>query len=226
MKKIILTIGLLLITFSLFATTSFTLKGAYVYSIDTNISSTPLVKSGDSSYLQFRTDNPYLSRLNNGFRFASEIYFSPKGRFGLSFAFDLAKAYKATEFTPSSIDASKDWNYVESDALAKQKLSLFFGSGVSFRAVLNCIDLGINLRFSVGSYNYFEDNIILGIAAEAFVNCFVTDSLFIFSNFTLDTHFMYFYLNNPDKYFASRYLMMNISGSIGLGYTFGQRGIK
>jgi hypothetical protein len=226
MKKIILTLGILLIAFSAFAAPFVTVKGAYAYSVDTNIASTPLVKSGDNNYLQYRTDNPYLSRLNNGLRLASEMYFSPKGRFGLSFAFDMGKAYNATEYVPSSTDSSKDWNYVESDALERQKLSFFFSGGVSFRAVLNHFDLGVNLRASLGSYDSFDGNIILGLVTEAFVNYFITDNLFLSSSFTLDTHFMYFYLDNPNNYYLKNYLMMNISGSIGFGYSFGARGNK
>lgn len=226
MKKIIITIGLFLITFSAFSSPFVTFKGAYTYSVDTNIASTPLVKSGDKAYLQYRTENPYLSRFNNGFKGASEIYFSPKGRFGLSLTFDLGKAYKAVEYTPSSTDPTQDWKYLESDALAKQKLSLFFGGGVSFRAVLNSFDLGINVRLSVGSYNNFDGNIILGVTTEAFVNYFVVDKFFLFSSFTLDTHFMYFYLNNPTAYYNKNYIMMNISGSVGFGLAIGKRGSK
>ena len=199
------------------------LKGAYMYSFDTNVYSDPLVKYAYPDWLEWRVKNPYEKRYNNGFLLEGDVFFSPKARTGLSVSIDAGFAYKDNRFIPEG-DFYNIWNYRDFDGMEFVKPKLFFGFGPVFRAEMGIVDLGVSLRCSLGSYDYEVDDIVFGIIAEPYINIFVTDNIFITSGFHYDAHLMSFHLNSDTEIFNKDYSMITVGGYIGVGVFFGERG--
>ncbi len=225
-KKILLVSVVLLVSFSLFADPSIYLRAGYGATFDTNIFSYPLVKNTgeDDSYLAYRVENPFLYRLDHDIKGGADIYFSPKGRTGISLSCEIGIPIKAVTYTPSSTDVSSDWHYIKADATDVQPKKLIFSFGPSFRAVMGNFDLGMNIRFALGSYDLFENDLVLGLCAEGFVNYFLTNSFFLFANLGLDSKFMSFYLSSEKQVYREHYIMAAVSATVGLGVKFGPRG--
>lgn len=232
MKKRILTLVLLLLSsLSLFSSPSIYMRSGYSLSFDTNIFSYPLPKrttggaDADNAYLKYKIENPYIYRIDNELKFAAEIYFGAQGRTGLSFSGELGFPFSAVTYTPSSSDSNSEWNYIKADATGHQAKKLSFGIGPSFRAILGMVDLGCNIRLTVGSYTHFDDEAILGLNVEGFANYFIGETFFFFTNVGLDAQFLNFYLDRgSSNILRPHYIMACTSASIGLGLKFGPRG--
>lgn len=226
MKKsfaILLTL-LVLFIYSISASdSSFYLKGAYLCSYDTNVYSNPMVRNASASWLNWRVENPYIKRMNNGLHLEGDVFFNEDARTGLSISLDLGYPFMATEFIPEG-NFSGEWEYASKDVLDAQNPRVFLGIGPTFRYQHNNFDFGANIRLSVGSYDLFDDNyddnIILGIMAEPYVNMFINDEMFVTAAVHYDAHLMSFYVNNPNKYFVENYTMLTFGGYIGLGFSF------
>ena len=86
--------------------------------------------------------------------------------------------------------------------------------------ILGRVDIGLALRASLGSYNYFDNNIILGIQADPYLNLFITSDMYLTAGLHYDAHLMYFYFNS-DKIYLPNYLKLTAGGFVGVGYKFG-----
>ena len=237
MKRLIVLLTLLLTTLlSLSAVTAY-LDSSYAFTLDTNIFSNPLPSNigndkdkdnndlGYSSYLIYRRDTaPFLFRLNNSINTQFSLFFSDKGKTGLSFALFYGFPFKAYEVKPSSTDASSDWSYVKEDALAKQEHSLFFGFGPIFRSQFGPIDLGLSLRVSIGTYNAFKEDIIIGVVAQPYLNYHFTPFTYLTVGALYDAHLMKFLPSSSTNYYEERYFMLTLAPYIGLGLKIGDRG--
>lgn len=225
MKKalLILTILLLALTALSAADSSFYLKAAYLSSYDTNVYSNPMVRYADKKWLEKRVENPYIKRMNNGIHLECDAFFKEDARTGLSISLDMGFPFMATEFIPEG-DFNGDWEYASKDVVDTQNPRVFLGIGPTFRYQHNNFDFGANIRLSIGSYDLFDDkyddNIILGIMAEPYVNMFINDEMFVTAAVHYDAHLMSFYVNNPDKYYVENYTMLTFGGYIGLGFSF------
>lgn len=224
MKRLFFILALLLIvSSSVFASFSLYLSGSYLWSYDTNVFSNPMVKyTTNSSWSTIREADPYIKRFNNGFSLNVDMFFSEEGRTGLSMAMHTGFAYKATEFTPNSDDISNsDWDYTASDVLANQKIAMFFSLGPIFRVELGDFDISLALRASVGSYDCFDNNAILGIQADPMVNYFFSDNAYATAGLHYDAHFVYLYTNSNDRIYLPDYLRLTAGAYFGIGYKFG-----
>ena len=225
MKKalLILTILLSALTAVTAADSSIYLKAAYLCTYDTNVYSNPMVRYANSTWLNWRVENPYLKRMNNGLHLEGDVFFKPEARTGLSISLDIGYPFMATEFIPEG-DFSGDWEYTSKDVIDTQNPRVFLGIGPTFRYQHNNFDFGASIRLSVGSYDLFDDkyddNIILGIMAEPYVNMFIDDNMFVTAAIHYDAHLMSFYVNNPDKYFVENYTMLTFGGYVGVGFAY------
>lgn len=216
MKKIILILLILSISLSLSATTMY-LKFNGEYSYDTNVFSNPLPKNpSDSGFIE---NADYLKRHNFGFNFSFDTFFSQDSRTGLSIsaAFRLpahSDSYKAEG------DINGDWEYVHRDSLSEQKLAMYLGIGPTFRAKIGIVDLGIALRGSIGSYDFFKSGIVVGVQAEPYMNLFLNDDSFIAFGFVYDAHLMKFVYDDTEKY-QKNYMMLTAGAYFGIGIQIG-----
>ncbi|GEM_PF-6196185 len=199
------------------------MTGSYLWSYDTNVFSNPMVKNAttNSAWQQIRKIDPYIKRFNNGFKLTSDMFFSKEGRTGLSISFDIGFPYKATEYEPDTEDLNNsNWEYKSKDALDKQKTSIFFGLGPAFRVILGRVDIALALRFSLGSYDYFDNNVIFGIQADPYVNVFISEDIYMTAGLHYDAHLMYFYLSG-DEIYLPNYIKLTAGAFVGVGYKFG-----
>ena len=226
MKRLaVLLFCLLLLSASVFASPSLYLRGAYLFSYDTNVYSDPMVRNAGDAWLNWRAENPYIKRFNNGRHEDFDVFFSNKGRTGLSISYSDGFAFKETIYKPEMNGSSwADWDYKEYNTLSTSNIRLFLGIGPIFRAVLGPFDLGIAFRGSVGSFDIFKNSVIVGLQAELYSNLFITENFFMTFGMLYDAHLMEYYLNNSEKWYNADYTMLTAGAYIGLGYKIGGRG--
>ena len=217
--------SLFLLSVSVFASPSLYLRGAYLFSYDTNVYSEPMVRNAGFAWLEWRAENPYIKRFNNGMNADIDLFFSEMGRTGLSLSYSDGWAFKENIYKPEKNGSDWTyWDYKEYDMLSSSKMKFFLGIGPIFRAVIGPFDLGIALRGSVGSFDCFRDSVIVGLQVELYGNLFITRDFFVTFGMLYDAHLMEYYLNNSKQWYNANYTMLTAGGYIGLGYKIGRRG--
>lgn len=239
-RKILVLLFILITILPAFSVTAY-IKGAYLFGVDTNIFSNPLPvnMTNDpiydangthigyqpySTWLTYRMETaPYLFKLSNGFTTSADIFFSKDGKTGLSASVHYGIPFKAEETRPSSNNAFSNWTYESKEALGDQKNALFFGVGPIFRAKFSFLDLGLSLRMSIGTYDTFADNVIVGLQAEPFLNFHFTDYTYFTLGMTYDAHLMKFLPTDENRYFEEHYFMLTLAPYVGIGIRIGER---
>ncbi len=222
MKRLAALLYIMLLCVSAYS--SVYIRGAYLFSYDTNVYSEPMVRNADSSWLEWRAQNPFIKRYDNGISADIDLFFSEKGKTGLSVNFANGWAFREREYRPERNGSDwTDWDYTESDAASSSRMKLFAGIGPVFRAQFGAVDLGIALRASAGSYDYFKDSVIVGLQAELYGNVFVTEDLFLTFGMLYDAHLMEFYLNSRERWYNPGYTMLTAGAYAGIGYKIGKR---
>lgn len=234
---------MILLTLPAFSAMTAYLQGAYAFSVDTNMFSSPLPKNiandpvydedgnviegkdtGYSSWLAHRINTaPYFRRYNHNFTAELDIFFSTDAKTGLSLNVFNGYPIKAVETRPNSTDANSSWSYVSSDATAAQKKSLFFGIGPIFRAKFSFLDIGLSLRFSIGTFDTFKENIIVGLQASPYMNFHFSEYMYFTLGGTFDAHLCKFLPTSPSTYYEEKFFMLTLAPYIGFGLRFGER---
>lgn len=225
MKKIAaVLITLLIAIIPAFSSVTAYIQGSYAFSLDTNIFSNPLPQNVNNTWLEYRMNTaPFLKRFNHGFNTELNLFFSENGKTGLSTSLSSGFPFKATEIRPDSTNANSDWSYVSTDATDIQDRSLFFGIGPIFRAKFSFLDLGLSLRVSIGTYDTFADNIVMGLQAEPYLNFHFTDYTYFNLGITYDAHLMKFLPSSTVNYYEEHYFMLTLAPYVGIGIRIGER---
>lgn len=223
MKRItLITLLLLIITAGLLASPSFYIQGDFNATYTTNVFSNPLPKNVDNNeWLINKINNPFIKRFDIGGSVSSSLFFSAEGRTGISTKLHIGKPMKATETRPDSENYTDNWNYI-SQKSTNQKLSVIAGIGPIFRAQLGYFDLGIAIRFNMGTLNLGDSSLIIGIQAEPYLNYFFTPYTFLSVGLTYDAHFMRF-IEDEVRYYEEHFFMSSITPFVGLGIKIGAR---
>lgn len=196
------------------------------YSFDTNVFSDPLPTydaSDGFSWLTWRSENPFLLRHNLGLGISADIFFKESSRTGLSMSISVGFPIKATSITPVPEDETTgfagNWEYQSRNSTSEQHPSLFGSIGPVFRVQFGPVDIGVATRISIGSYDIYAHEIVLGIQASPFVNAFMSDMVYIGLCLTYDAHLMRFIESNT-QFFDLDYQMITLAPSIGIGIRF------
>ena len=110
---------------------------------------------------------------------------------------------------------------VSYDSLSSQRIGIFLGIGPVFRGRFGIVDIGLTLRASLGSYDYFVSGLIFGIEAEPFINVNVTEHFYISLGMKYDAHLMKFLNAESSNIYEDGFIMMTAGCFVGLGTRFG-----
>ena len=183
-------------------------EGSYL----TNAFSDPLPVNASESYLE---DIEFIKRWNVSPSLSFDTFFHDSDPVGLSFS-------SVFRFPVSSETIVHDGtSYVSHDSLSSQKVGIFLGLGPVFRGRFGLVDIGLSLRVSLGSYDYFTSGIVLGIEAEPFVNVNVTENLYISLGLKYDAHMMKFLDAESSSIYEDGFIMMTAGCFAGIGVRFG-----
>ena len=152
MRKLVVFIALAISLSSLGAVPTMYLRGAVEGSYLTNVFSDPLPINASESYLE---DIEFIKRWNAGAALTFDTFFDDSYPAGLSF-----NAVFRFPITSETIyhDGS---SYVSYDSLSSQRIGIFLGIGPVFRGRFGIVDIGLTLRASLGSYDYFVSGLII-----------------------------------------------------------------
>ena len=198
---------------------------SYIWTLDSNITSQPLAQNVNSTWLEYRESNPYITKFSNGVSLTSSTYFNKNSRTGLSVSITWGRPYFSVSNKPVG-DFESNWDYEKYDSLESQKDRFFFSIGPAFRAKISFFDFNLDLRVSVGTYTYFQEAIIMGIQASPSMSIFLNNNWYFKLGFLYDGHIIRLYLNNPVKIYDDYYMMNTLGGYVGIGYCFGGRDDK
>lgn len=186
----------------------FSFEGSYL----TNAFSDPLPQNASASYLE---DIEFIKRWNLAPVLTFDTFFDDSNPTGLSFN-------AVFRFPVASETIVHDGtSYVSSDSLSSQKIGMFVGLGPVFRGRFGIVDIGMSLRASIGSYDYFSTGLILGIEAEPFINIAVTEHLYVSFGMKYDAHLMKFLDSTSSSIYEDGFIMMTVGGFAGVGIRFG-----
>ena len=225
MKRTLIFILILVIGFSLNASITNQISTGIGYCFDNNVFSNPLPSYvGSNEWLIWRNQNPFIQKHNISFNIEHDIFFSETSRIGLSQTLNVNTPLYAKEIRPiaskDNLDFTNDnWEYVTSEITNTQKTSVFYGIGTIIRAQLGITDIGVAFRFSIGGYDYSEQEIIIGIQAEPFLDIFFSSNIYMNIKATYDAHLFRFY-ENDENLFHPHYTMLAIAPTIGIGIRF------
>ena len=212
MRKLVVFIALAISLSSLGAVPTMYLRGAVEGSYLTNVFSDPLPINASESYLE---DIEFVKRWNAGAALTFDTFFDDSYPAGLSF-----NAVFRFPITSETIyhDGS---SYVSYDSLSSQRIGIFLGVGPVFRGRFGIVDIGLTLRASLGSYDYFVSGLIFGIEAEPFINVNVTEHFYISLGMKYDAHLMKFLNAESSNIYEDGFIMMTAGCFVGLGARFG-----
>ena len=183
-------------------------EGSYL----TNAFSDPLPVNASESYLE---DIEFIKRWNVSPSISFDTFFDDSNPAGLSFN-------SVFRFPVSSETIVHDGSsYVSHDSLSEQKIGIFLGIGPLFRGRFGIVDVGLALRVSLGSYDYFTTGIVVGIEAEPFLNVNVSEHFYLSLGLKYDAHLMKFLDADSSNIYEDGFIMMTAGCVVGLGARFG-----
>ena len=194
------------------------------YALDTSVFSNPLplFEKGNTLWLSWKHDHPLLMRHSLSTNVSFNIFLNQTDRVGITTSLNLKFPMKATSYTPTPNEGQTfigEWDYIINNCLDTQKTSVFWGIGPVFKASFNYLDIGIALRLSIGGFDYIQDEVILGLQAEPYIDIFFSDMLFINLKFTYDAHLIRFIKDETHRY-EPYYQMLSVEPSLGIGIRF------
>jgi len=194
--------------------------------LNTNMFSDPLPKYVSLNWVKNKMEDPFVLKDDVAGVLILDFFPSRKSRLGLSIFTSYGKTFYAKESKPdwdgteASGRAKWDGEYTSEEVDTDGMNSLFFAGGPSFRAKVDKFDLGFSVRLSLGTYEMFEDGLILGVQSEPFLNYHFSDKWFFASGLLLDLHFMRMYLDSDSQVYDDNYIILTAGGFVGLGFAF------
>lgn len=211
MRKIAVVL-MLLIPSMLSAAPEMFLRGSVEASYLTNAFSDPLPVNASESYLE---DIEFIKRWNIAPAITFDMFFGESHPTGLSL--DMAVRFPVSAETI----IHENGGYAGRNSLSDQKIGIFVGLGPVFRGQFGSVDIGVALRASVGSYDYFTSGVILGIETEPYINIEVTGNFYVSLGVKYNAHLMKFLDSSSSNIYEDGFMMMTAGGFVGLGVRFG-----
>ena len=216
MKKILVLFAVMFSSFLVAASSSIDFRAALEWSYDTNSFSSPLPSGYDTA--SYPNGGEFLKRQNLGLHLSSDIFFTTSSRTGLSLFTSFSFPYHSASLIP--IEGENGWEYEEKDSTNEQKTSFFLGFGPVFRYQTGRVEILLPIRLSIGSYDWFESGIIVGVSIEPSVNVFLNDDFFLSFAAVYDAHLMKFLFSLREIY-DDGYIMLTAGAYCGIGVRFG-----
>lgn len=213
-----LVFAILLFALSLLSAASVYVQGSLDMGYRTNVFSDPLPQSGDAEY---REDVEFLKRVNLGLSVKSDIFFHDWDTAGLSVKLSLDFPLTA-ESTKVRDPDSDDWYYYTVDSIDDQDATVILGVGPVFRYMVSIVDIMLDLRLAVGTYDLF-DTVVAGLQADLLCNVFLSDHWFLSCGLAYEADLMRFVDSSKSYYFEDGFTMLTVGGFVGGGYLFGGR---
>ncbi len=232
MKKLTLLLLLLSLSFPLFSFTMY-ISPLFTTTFDTNYFSNPLPQDADVDYLEWKNMYPFESRVDLGGSLKINMYFEDSARTGLSILLSARYPIWRHTITPHAIDDDGNfienggfteggrWDYVETSDISSAVPALYFALGPSFRFQYGVMDIGFDVRLSVGSRNLFQST-ELGVQAEPYINIVMNKNVYFTFSMTYDAHF-YNFIQNDRYIYEPNFFKLSLSANIGFGFLFGGR---
>ena len=178
------------------------LRAGVPVSYTTNVFSSPLPHSPSSDLLK---------RLDAGAFADADLFFSDKGRTGLSLSF-----LYSSPFWAETINKSTSQAY---DSTDEQESAFFISAGPIFRAQIGKADFGTAVRLSIGSYSHFSSSFNLSLQIEPYVMYPVAgNSFFMNAGMLYTAHFYDFLLENEENFYSWDFFMLSAGAYVGFSY--------